>query len=215
MVFETCCVWAHWGFFFSQTHLDFFCWISVVHTSGFRGWMTISVELCPIPWGIPAVRYMAPTERFFLASLAAFIRSTVTPSSAKLCTPGLAKTPSSHSLKRWLWVTAERKEENKERGDTGSEMLYSLESMSTSVKYHRALARQWDHFHDGACMYFCNYFLLPVLKLIILKELSICIYCCKNLFSIHQCWNHNTGLSCQEVGQHPAIGRQTEGNKLL
>lgn len=79
-------------------------------TSGLRGTMSISVELCPIPLGMPAVRYITPTVRFFRASLAAFISSTVTPTSAKLCTPGLAEEPSSQSLKWWLWLAAVERE---------------------------------------------------------------------------------------------------------
>lgn len=78
-------------------------------TSEFRGWMSNSVELCPMPFGMPAVRYMAPTPRLFLASLAAFISSTVSPSSAKVWTPTLAGIPSSHSWKWRLWLTAKKR----------------------------------------------------------------------------------------------------------
>lgn len=85
-------------------------------TSELRGCRSSSVELCPMPLGMPAVRYMAPTERLFLASLASFISSTVTPSSAKLCTPALAVAPSSHSRKWLLWLTAKGREETQEKG---------------------------------------------------------------------------------------------------
>lgn len=89
---------------------------SFVPTNEFRGCMSNSVELCPMPLGIPAIRYMAPTVRIFLASLAAFISSTVTPSSAKFCTPALAGAPSSHSRKWRLWLTAKwRKDTQQER----------------------------------------------------------------------------------------------------
>lgn len=81
-------------------------WGLLVPTSELWGCMSSSVELCPMPLGMPAVRYIAPTDRFFLASLAAFISSTVTPSSAKFCTPWVAGTPSSHSRKWRLWLTA-------------------------------------------------------------------------------------------------------------
>lgn len=85
-------------------------------TSGFLGCRTSSVELWPTPDGIPAVRYMDPTILLFLASFAPFTSSTVTPSSAKLFTPGLAVAPSCHNRYRSLWVTAiERK-----RGEMGS-----------------------------------------------------------------------------------------------
>lgn len=70
--------------------------------------MSNSVELCPMPLGMPAVRYMAPTPRLFLASLAAFISSTVSPSSAKVWTPALDGVPSSHSWKWRLWLTAKQ-----------------------------------------------------------------------------------------------------------
>lgn len=76
-----------------------------------------------MPLGIPAVRYMAPTARLFLASLAAFISSTVTPSSAKFCTPALAGAPSSHSRKWRLWLTAKGGKETQERDEDRSKML--------------------------------------------------------------------------------------------
>lgn len=76
-----------------------------------------------MPLGMPAVRYMAPTVRLFLASLAAFISSTVTPSSEKFCTPALAGAPSSHSRKWRLWLTAKARKESQERGDDRSKML--------------------------------------------------------------------------------------------
>lgn len=75
-------------------------------TSGFLECRTSSVELWPTPDGIPAVRYMEPTTLLFRPSFAPFTSSTVTPSSAKLCTPGLAISPSCHSRYRSLWVTA-------------------------------------------------------------------------------------------------------------
>ena len=92
-------------------------WGLFVPTSEFWGCMSSSVELCPMPLGMPAVRYIAPTDRFFLASLAAFISSTVTPSSAKSCTPLVAGTPSSHSRKWRLWLTAvgEKRRRRQER----------------------------------------------------------------------------------------------------
>lgn len=83
--------------------------------------MSNSVELCPMPLGMPAVRYMAPTPRLFLASLAAFISSTVSPNSAKVWTPALAGVPSSHSWKWRLWLTAKRGKGGRER--ERSEML--------------------------------------------------------------------------------------------
>lgn len=92
-----------------------------VPTNEFRGCMSNSVELCPMPLGMPAVRYMEPTERLFLASLAAFITSTVTPSSAKFCTPALARAPSSHNRKWRLWLTAKWRKGT--RGWDGSRML--------------------------------------------------------------------------------------------
>lgn len=94
-----------------------------VPTSELRGCMSNSVELCPMPLGMPAVLYMVPTVRFFLASLATFISSTVTPSSAKLCTPALAAVPSSHSWKWRLWLTAEGREETQGREEDRSKML--------------------------------------------------------------------------------------------
>lgn len=90
--------------------------VSLAPTSEFRGCMSNSVELCPMPLGMPAVRYMAPTPRLFLASLAAFISSTVSPSSAKVWTPALAGVPSSHSWKWRLWLTAKRGKGGRERG---------------------------------------------------------------------------------------------------
>lgn len=76
-----------------------------------------------MPLGMPAVRYMAPTVRLFLASLAAFISSTVTPTSAKLCTPALAGAPSSQSRKCRLWLTAKERKETQESGEDRSKML--------------------------------------------------------------------------------------------
>jgi len=99
--------------------MDYFV-VFIVPTSELRGCMSISVELWPMPLGMPAVRCMAPTVRFFLASLAALISSTVTPSSAKLCTPGLDAAPSSHSLKWRLWLTAKEKKEIEERREDRS-----------------------------------------------------------------------------------------------
>lgn len=85
--------------------------------------MSNSVELCPMPFGMPAVRYMAPTARPFLASLASFISSTVNPSSANICTPALAVAPSSHSRKWRLWLTAEGRKETQEREEDRRKML--------------------------------------------------------------------------------------------
>lgn len=96
---------------------SFSSWVLFAPTSEFRGCMSSSVELCPMPFGMPAVRYIAPTPRLFLASLAAFISSTVSPSSAKVWTPVLAGVPSSHSWKWRLWLTA------KQRWGKKSEML--------------------------------------------------------------------------------------------
>lgn len=75
-----------------------------------------------MPLGMPAVRCMAPTARLFLASLAAFISSTVTPTSAKFCTPALAGAPSSHSRKWRLWLTAKGRKEKQEKGEARSKM---------------------------------------------------------------------------------------------
>lgn len=118
-------------------------------TIGFRGCISNSVELCPMPLGIPAVRYMAPTVRLFLASLASFISSTVNPSSAKICTPALAEAPSSHSRKWRLWLTAKTVKKKRER-ERKTEVIFLVECISMSLKYHRASARRWDHFHHGA-----------------------------------------------------------------
>lgn len=95
-------------------------------TSELRGCMSNSVELCPMPLGMPAVRYMAPTVRLFLASLAAFISSTVTPISAKLCTPALAGAPSSQSRKCRLWLTAKKREKKHKKAEkTGVRCLFA------------------------------------------------------------------------------------------
>lgn len=145
----TSCIWACMCFFASPL---------VVPTNECRGCMNNSVELCPMPLGIPAVRCMMPTARLFLASLATFISSTVTPSSAKFCTPTLAGAPSSHSRKWWLWLTAKWRKE-KRRGIGRSEML-SRWNAYLSIKHHSASARHWDHFHRGVCMYF-NGWLVP------------------------------------------------------
>lgn len=74
-------------------------------SSGFLWVRSTSVELWPMPDGIPAVRYMEPTDRLFLASFASFTRSTVSPCSAKLFMPSLAGAPSCHSRYCSLWVT--------------------------------------------------------------------------------------------------------------
>ncbi len=78
-------------------------------TSGVLGVRSSSVELWPMPEGIPAVRYMDPTSRLFLASFASFTRSTVRPCSAKLFMPSLACAPSCHSRYCSLWVMAAQK----------------------------------------------------------------------------------------------------------
>lgn len=146
-----------------------------VPTSELRGWISISVELCPMPLGMPAVRYMAPTTRFFLASLAVFISSTVTPSSAKLWTPALAGAPSSHSRKWRLWLTAKERKESEERGDDRSKMLihwnaYQCQRSTTEPQPDDEIIST-----SGACMYFYGSFLLPALKHLILKELPTCM----------------------------------------
>ena len=107
MVCVTYCVWAIVSIFSPS----FLC----VLTSELRGCMSNSVELCPMPSGMPAVRYMAPTARLFLASLAAFISSTVSPSSAKICSPALARAPSSHNRKWRVWLTAMGRKETQKR----------------------------------------------------------------------------------------------------
>lgn len=118
-----------------------------VPTSELQGWISISVELCPMPLGMPAVRYMAPTTRFFLASLAAFMSSTVTPSSAKFWTPALAAAPSSHSRKWRLWLTAKERKEIEERGDDRTKMLIRWNAYQCQWSTTDS-ARRWDHFHQ-------------------------------------------------------------------
>lgn len=120
--------------------------------------MSNSVELCPMPLGMPAVRYMAPTPRLFLASLAAFISSTVSPTSAKVWTPALAGVPSSHSWKWRLWLTA------KQRWGGEEWDAYSMECISVSLGHHRTLSRRWDHFHYAACVYVYSCLLLPAIE---------------------------------------------------
>lgn len=146
-----------------------FC-LLFVPTSEFRGCMSNSVELCPMPFGIPAVRYMAPTVRLFLASFAAFISSTVTPSSAKFCTPGLAGAPSAHSRKWRLWLTAKRNT----RKENGARYLFTGMHITVS-EVPQSLSQTMRSFLPWSLMYFYGCLLLPALKRIILKKLPTCL----------------------------------------
>lgn len=125
-------------------------------TSEFRGCMSNSVELCPMPFGMPAVRYMAPTPRLFLASLAAFISSTVSPSSAKVWSPALAGVPSSHSWKWRLWLTA------KQRWGERREMLIRWNAYQ--CRWDTTEPCPDDEIISTACVYVHSCLLLPAIK---------------------------------------------------